>query len=65
MAEIDGARVMLERVDAGRIFSVVVSEDRKTAKLYEECDRYFHETVTKDELAQLGRELIHLSRDME
>lgn len=60
----DGSKVMLARLDAAKVFSVELSKDGRTAKLSEECDRYFSETLTKDELAQLGRELIHLSRDM-
>ena len=61
----DGPINKLEAMSELRIFSVTVNADRKTAEICEACDGYFRVDLTKDELAQLGRELIHLSRDME
>lgn len=53
---------ILERLDEnhGRVFSVSKREDG-TFEVREECDGYYIEVLTADELRQLGREIIALA----
>lgn len=53
---------ILERLDEnhGRVFSVSKLADN-TFAVREECDAYYSEVLSADELRQLGRELIALA----
>jgi len=42
-----------------------LSEDRKTIKFTEACDRYFEDRLSRDELLALIKELQDISDNME
>lgn len=48
---------LLDRLNDGRVFSVERTEDG-TFMVGEECDRYFGEKLTAEELSALGREIV-------
>lgn len=53
---------LLARLEKERVFSVATLSS--SFLISEECDCYYTVTLSKDELAQLGQELIELSKEI-
>ncbi len=53
---------MLDALDGARIFSIKKATDKRF-HIIEKCDDYFEAYLTKDELKDLGLELIALSEE--
>ena len=44
--------IALSSVEIDRIVSYALADGGSRVEVYEECDRYFHESFSKDEFAQ-------------
>lgn len=52
---------MLDRMEKKRVFSVSKNRNTNSFSILEECDMYYEDELTPDELRQLGQELIALA----
>ena len=55
---------ILEKLEDGRIFSVMLNDDKTQLQFEEECDRYFTYDLSKKEVVELIKELTVLAGQM-
>ncbi len=55
---------ILKRLADGRVFTTSLSSDKKTLVFEENCDNYFREDLTQNEVRLLAHELLGIADGM-